>query len=137
LWLLRHRPAPALEEPLTPAQRVLRDLDEIAALRLPEQGRYREHYELLSATLRRYVAERCGAAPGRTTRELRSEMERAGLDREHVATILEILREGEVVRFRDLVPYPARAQAAVRSALAVFRKAATAEQYEAAPIRQQ
>jgi len=116
---------------LTPAQRALAELNRVAALGLPEKGRYAEHYTLLSRTLRAYVRDRFGLAAGeRTPRELREDMLRAGIDRTEIATIYEILREGESARFHHAVSYPARAQHAVRSALDAMRRAAVAEQYE-------
>ena len=51
-------------------------------------------------------------------------------DRTEIATIYDILREGESARFHQAVSYPARAQHAVRSALDAMRRAAVAEQYE-------
>jgi hypothetical protein len=116
---------------LTPAQRAMAELNRVASLRLPEKGRYAEHYALLSQTLRAYVRDRFGlSANERTPRELREDMLRAGIDRTEIATIYEILREGESARFHEAISYPARAQHAVRSALDAMRRAAVAEQYD-------
>jgi hypothetical protein len=116
---------------LTPAQRAMAELNRVASLRLPEKGRYAEHYALLSQALRAYVRDRFGlSADERTPRELREDMLRAGIDRTEIATIYEILREGESARFHQAISYPARAQHAVRSALDAMRRAAVAEQYE-------
>jgi oxygen tolerance protein BatD len=116
---------------LTPAQRAMAELNRVASLGLPEKGRYAEHYALLSKALRAYVRDRFGlSANERTPRELREDMLRAGIDRTEIATIYEILREGESARFHQAVSYPARAQHAVRSALDAMRRAAVAEQYE-------
>ena len=135
--LLRRRDRVSLEERLTPVQRALRELDALAEQRLPEKGKTAEHYELLTASLRRYVVQRFGIDPGRTSRELRAAMERAGVDRAQAGAIYEILREGDEVRFRHAIPYPAHAQNAVRAALEVVRRAATAEEYEIAAMRPQ
>ena len=116
---------------LTPAQRAMGELNRVASLGLPEKGRYAEHYALLSQALRIYVRDRFGlSANERTPRELREDMLRAGIDRTEIATIYEILREGESARFHQAVSYPARAQHAVRSAIDAMRRAAVAEQYE-------
>jgi hypothetical protein len=116
---------------LTPAQRAMAELNRVASLGLPEKGRYAEHYTLLSVALRVYVRDRFGlSANERTPRELREDMLRAGIDRTEIATIYEILREGESARFHPAVSYPARAQHAVRSALDAMRRAAVAEQYD-------
>jgi hypothetical protein len=136
-FLLRKRDRIGAEERLTPVQRALRELDALAEQRLPEKGKTAEHYELLTASLRRYAVQRFGIEPGRTTRELRSALERAGVDRAQAGAIYEILREGDEVRFRHAIPYPAHAQNAVRAALEVVRRAATAEEYEIAALRPQ
>jgi oxygen tolerance protein BatD len=116
---------------LTPAQRAMAELNRVASLGLPEKGRYAEHYALLSKALRAYVRDRFGlSANERTPRELREDMLRAGIDRTEIATIYDILREGESARFHQAVSYPARAQHAARSALDAMRRAAVAEQYE-------
>ena len=137
-WLiLRRRRRGADEERLTPVQRALRELDELAALRLPEQGRTEEHYARLITTLRRYAVDRYQVDPGRTSREMRLALERAGLERTQASAIYEILREGDEVRFRHQVPYPSHAQNTVRAALDLVRRAATAEEYESAALQPQ
>jgi oxygen tolerance protein BatD len=126
----RSRQAPG-EAQLTPAQQAMAELNRVAAMGLPEKGRYAEHYALLARALRAYVRDRFGiAATERTPRELREDMLHAGIDRTEIATIYEILREGEVARFHRVTSYPARAHHAVRSALEAMRRAAVAEQYE-------
>lgn len=135
--LLRRRDRIPAAERLTPVQRTLRELDSLSEQRLPEKGKTAEHYELLTASLRRYAVQRFGIEPGRTSRELRAALERAGVDRAQAAAIYEILREGDEVRFRHAIPYPAHAQNAVRAALEVVRRAATAEEYEIAALRPQ
>ena len=138
LWfILRRRVGLSPEQRLTPVQRALRELDQLAKLRLPEQGRTAEHYERLCASLRRYAVEHFGVQPGRTSREMRLALEDAGLERTQAAAIYELLREGDEVRFRHATPYPAHAQNAVRSALEVVRRAASAEEYETAALRPQ
>lgn len=137
-WLvLRRRGAGAAEERLTPVRRALRALDQLVAERLPEQGRTEEHYLRLVETMRRYVVERYAVDAGRTSREIRVALERAGVERAQAAAIYEILREGDEVRFRHQVPYPSHAQNTVRSALAIVRRAASAEEYETAALQPQ
>ena len=136
LWLLiRKRTAGLFEEKLTPVQRALRELDELAELKLPDQGKTAEHYARLTASLRQYVVQRFNVQPGRTSREVRDALERAGLERTQAAAIYEILREGDEVRFRHTTPYPAHAQNAVRAALEIIRRAASAEEYETAALQ--
>jgi hypothetical protein len=138
IWLfLRRRVVLSLDQRLTPAQRTLRELDQLAELRLPEQGRTAEHYVRLTASLRRYAVERFGIQPGQTSREMRDALERAGVERTQAGAIYELLREGDEVRFRHATPYPAHAQNSVRSALEIVRRAASAEEYETAALQPQ
>ncbi len=138
LWLIfRRRGALGARDHLTPVQRVIRELDELVELRLPEQGRTAEHYARLTACLRRYAVDRFGVEPGRTSREVREALERAGLERTQAGAIYEILREGDEVRFRGTTPYPAHALNAVRAALEVVRRLATADEYETAALQPQ
>ena len=137
-WLLlRRRGTLTAEERLTPVQRALRELSELAEQRLPEQGRTAEHYVRLSGILRRYAVERYGVLPGRTSREVREALERAGLERSQATAIYELLREGDEVRFRHATPYPAHAHNAVRAALEIVRRAAHADEYEIAALQPQ
>ncbi len=130
-WLRRPRPVPAVERAPRPVQDALAELIRIAELRLPDQGRLREHYELLAASLRRYVRARFGlSATHRTPRELRIDLERAGADRAQIAVIYEVLHDAEIARYRHLAPYPSRAREAVRAVLEVMRKAAADEEYQ-------
>jgi hypothetical protein len=137
IWLFLRRRVLPLDQRLTPVQRTLRELDQLAELRLPEQGRTAEHYARLTASLRQYAVERFGIQPGQTSREMRTALERAGVERTQAGAIYELLREGDEVRFRHATPYPAHAQNAVRSALEIVRRAASAEEYETAALQPQ
>jgi hypothetical protein len=137
IWLFLRRRVLPLAQRLTPVQRTLRELDQLAELRLPEQGRTAEHYARLTASLRQYAVERFGIQPGQTSREMRTALERAGVERTQAGAIYELLREGDEVRFRHATPYPAHAQNAVRSALEIVRRAASAEEYETAALQPQ
>ena len=133
LRLRRRGPAVAGEAGATPAQRALTELERVADLRLPEKGRTREHYELVSAALRTYAADRFRIrADARTARELRRDLERAGVERHQAQLLYEVLRDAEAVRFEEHVVYPARAHATMRDVLEAMRKAAVTEEYELA-----
>lgn len=135
LWSFRKR-GQLVPDGLTPAQRAVAELEKLAQLQLAEKGRFAEHYERMTGILRTYVAEQYRLPAGeRTPRELRFEMERAGVDAQQRAAIFEILREGEVVRFHDGRTYPAHARNALASALAAMQRAAASEQYAVATIR--
>jgi len=134
--LRRPRAQPVVERAPRPVQDALAELMRIAELRLPDQGRMREHYELLAASLRRYVRARFGlSATHRTPRELRLDLERAGADRAQIAVIYDVLHDAEIARYRHLAPYPSRAREAVRTVLEVMRKAAADEEYQTSAAR--
>jgi hypothetical protein len=87
--------------------------------------------------MRQYVVERFGVQPGRTSREVREALERAGLERTQAAAIFEILREGDEVRFRHATPYPAHALNTARTALDIVRRAASSDEYETGALQTQ
>ncbi|MGH2377306.1 MAG: hypothetical protein ACRDGT_02395 [Candidatus Limnocylindria bacterium] len=131
LRVRRRRPVPDLELAHGPARRALDELEGLVDLGLPEQGRTREHYERLEATLRRYAAERFGlAADARTARELRRELDRSAADRAQVQVLFDALHDAESVRYEEQVVYPARAQKTMRELLDVMRRSVAAEEYE-------
>jgi hypothetical protein len=127
------RRAPLLEPEIAhgPARRALDELEAIVERRLPEEGRTREHYELVSAVLRRYAEERFRvAAHARTARELRRELERSGADRAQIQVMFDALHDAESVRYEEQVVYPARAQKTMRDLLDTMRRSVAAEEYE-------
>lgn len=131
LRLRRRRPLAGMEPAPGPARRALDDLERIFERRLPEQGKTREHYELVSATLRRYATERFGVrAEARTARELRRDLEQSGVDRTQAQILFDALHDAEAVRYEEQVVYPARAQKTMRDLLDVMRRSVVAEEYE-------
>jgi len=131
LRIRRRRPLITAEPAPGPARRALDELERIFERRLPEQGRTREHYELLSATLRTYAAERFGVvAHARTARELRRDLERSGVDRTQAQILFDALHDAEAVRYEEQVVYPARAQKTMRDLLDVMKRSVVAEEYE-------
>lgn len=130
--LLRRRPAPLVDAGAPGAAReALDELERVAELRLPQQGRTREHYELVSAALRRFVARRYGVvAEARTARELRRDLERASVPRGQAELLCEVLGDAESVRYEERVIFPARAQKAMHDLVEVMRRSVVAEEYE-------
>ena len=127
----RRHPVVVLDPSRTPVQQALRELRRIASLNLPDKGRHEEHYTLLGTALRAYLAAQFGIpATRRTARELRGEMERAGVERRQAAQIHEILRESEAVRFQRVSRHPRHAQEALAAAVSALAKAAAAERPE-------
>ncbi len=132
LRIARRRPVPAVEGGSPGAARqALDELERVAGMRLPEQGCVREHYDLVSAALRQFVAHRYGLrAEARTARELRAELDRAGVGRAQAQLLCEVLGEAESVRYEERVVYPARAKKAMADLIDAMRRSVVAEEYE-------
>lgn len=134
VWLRLRRRAPApVAEALVPraARQALEELERVAEMRLPEQGRTREHYDRVSATVRAFLARRYGVpAASRTARELREALERAGVARSQAQLLYEVLADAESVRYEERVIYPARAHKTLRDLVDLMRRSVVAEEYE-------
>jgi hypothetical protein len=114
-----------------PSRAALDELERVFELRLPEQGKTREHYELVAAAVRRFIAQRYGLpAEARTARELRRELDRAGVARASAQILCEILGDAESVRYQQRAIFPARAQKSMRDVIDLMRKSVVAEEYE-------
>jgi hypothetical protein len=114
-WLRRRRQARlalAAVDTRLPHEIALDDLAAIERLGLPEQGRFKEHYSLVTDTLRRYL-EGTYDIPmmERTTGEIRAELRRTPLDRETKQRLLSFLQESDFVKFADITPRAADAHA--------------------------
>lgn len=104
----------ALLEPETSA---LAELDRIEALALPEKGDLATHYALMGGCLRSYLRARYGLpAEARTSRELARDMEQGDVDGRQALMILEVLRQGDAVRYGRLAPNYRRASRALHIA---------------------
>ncbi|MBI2912197.1 MAG: hypothetical protein HYY05_08640 [Chloroflexi bacterium] len=124
--LSRRRPAVRTEAPmdaaaLDPEMAALAELDRIESLALPKTGDLATHYALMASCLRSYVRSRYGLpAEARTSRELAFELERAGVDGRQALMILEVLREGDAVRYGRMAPNHRRADRALHIARETF-----------------
>lgn len=77
----------------------------VEGLRLPEQGRFKEHYTLVSDTVRVYVERRFGVpALERTTAEIRPDLARTAMTPEVSALLLAFLQESDLVKFSQWTP---------------------------------
>ncbi len=77
----------------------------VEGLRLPEQGRFKEHYTLVSDTVRIYVERRFGVpALERTTGEIRPDLARVDMAPEVSALLLAFLQESDLVKFSKWTP---------------------------------
>ncbi len=132
LRLARRRAAPLVGAGVPRAAReALDELERVAGMRLPEQGRTLEHYDLVSAAVRRFIARRYGVhAEARTARELRRDLEAAGVSRTQTELLCEVLDDAESVRYEERPIFPARAQKAMRELIDSMRKSVVAEEYE-------
>ena len=109
VWQMRRRRKGAADNRL-PHEVALDGLSLIEGLRLPEQGRFKEHYTLVSDTVRTYV-ERRYAIPAleRTTGEIRHDLARIELSPEVTvedpvpfgAALIAFLQESDLVKFSD------------------------------------
>jgi hypothetical protein len=83
----------------------------VEGLRLPEQDRFKEHYTLVSDTVRVYV-ERRFAVPAleRTTAEIRPDLARTAMTPEVRALLIAFLQESDLVKFSEWTPDVASAQ---------------------------
>ncbi len=93
-----------------PYEVALDELQRIGSLGLPEQKRFKEHYSLVSDTVRLYL-ERSYELPmmERTTSEIGRELQRTSLDRATRSRVKSFLEESDLVKFADYVPSEADA----------------------------
>jgi len=109
LWL-RNRKRDPIDDRL-PHERAFDELDRIAALNLPAQGRFKEHYTLVSDCIRQYM-EAAYHAPvlERTTAEIRSSFKQAELPANVTHQFVQFLDESDLVKFSTFTPDAASAQ---------------------------
>ncbi len=93
-----------------PHEIALDELDRIARLGLPEQKLFKEHYSMVSDTVRLYL-ERTYDIPmmERTTSEISGELKRTAMDRGTQRRVVSFLQESDLVKFSDIVPSEADA----------------------------
>jgi hypothetical protein len=113
-WILyrRHLARRRLDEaiaasidPRTPYEIAVDELARIDALGLLDQGRFKEHYTLVSETLRAYVRGIFYVpALDLTTEELRASMVGADVAPEHGRRMVETLAESDLVKFARFRP---------------------------------
>lgn len=98
-------------DPRTPYEIALDELVRIDAFKLLDQGRFKEHYSLVSETLRAYVQ---GAfyipALDLTTEELRASIVGSEVDPEHGRRLVETLADSDLVKFARFRPDTSESQ---------------------------
>jgi hypothetical protein len=104
VWRSRRREKIAVDD--RQAHEVALDgLTIIEGLRLPEQGRFKEHYTLVSDTVRVYVERRYRVpALERTTGEIRPDLARTDMSLEVTALLVAFLQESDLVKFSEWTP---------------------------------
>jgi len=109
-WAYRRRQgkpfglAPAVDN--RPAwQRALDTLDEIEGMGLLGQQRFKEHYTLVTDTLRTYLEAQFGLSVfERTTSELKPVLQASELRPEHSRRLLDLFADSDLVKFAKVVP---------------------------------
>ena len=94
-----------------PHERAFDELDRIAALRLPEQGQFKEHYTLVSDCVRQYM-ETTVHVPvmERTTGEIRKSFKQANIPANVTHLFVQFLDESDFIKFSTFTPDVASAQ---------------------------
>ncbi len=88
-----------------PHERALDDLAVVAEMGLPENGRFKEHYTLISDTLRQYVSKRYQIdILERTTVEMERMISRTDIPQDAARELIALLKESDMVKFADIKP---------------------------------
>ena len=88
-----------------PHEIILDELNRVQGLRLPDEGRFKEHYTLISDMMRVY-AERIFKVPmlERTTSEVQIGLKTIQIDADLANTFIDILDESDMVKFAKVTP---------------------------------
>ena len=89
-----------------PAYQVaLDELQRIRGLNLPTQGQFKEHYALVSDTLRRYLEKTYPIqATEQTTKEIQQALAPLSMTDDQKTTLLNLLNEADMVKFANVEP---------------------------------
>lgn len=120
LWYKRRQRRVVVDNRL-PHEIALDELVRIEQLGLPEEGRFKEHYSLVSSCIRYYIEQRFKLpALERTTAEIRVDLRKAVIDAKFITRLIEILNETDLVKFAKHRPQVPDAQKLVVSARAII-----------------
>jgi hypothetical protein len=116
-----------------PAQVALDELARIKSLRLPEDGRFKEHYHLVTACLRQYLERQYRIpAQDRTTAELKPLLQSTSMSDTQADAFGRLFVDTDLVKFTDVTPSPEAAyNLLLRARALVTRSAAEVVQMEA------
>ena len=88
-----------------PHERALDSLAAIEAMRLPEQGRFKDHYTWVSDAVRTYVEQRFSIpALERTTGEIQIDLRTVDASPEAKALLVAFLQESDLIKFSEFTP---------------------------------
>ncbi len=88
-----------------PYQVAFDELDRIQAMRLPEKGRFKEHYTQVTDCLRTYIEGQFQVHVfDRTTTELKAGLRGSSLAPDHARRFVDLFMEGDLVKFAKLTP---------------------------------
>ncbi len=109
LWLRNRRQVPV--DNRLPHERAFDELDRIAALHLPEQGHFKEHYSLVSDCIRQYMEVTVHVpVMERTTGEIRKSFKNANISANVTHQFVQFLDESDFIKFSTFTPDVASAQ---------------------------
>jgi hypothetical protein len=104
IWQVRRRAQPIID-PRLAHEIALDGLAAIERLALPEKGAFKQHYTLVSDTVRIYVERRFGVpALERTTGEIRADLAGSAMSPEAAALFIAFLQESDLVKFSEWTP---------------------------------
>ncbi len=104
LWKNREK-IPFLK-PLSPYEKALKTLEKLEKSQLPEKRKFKEFYDTVSDTLRKYIEEELGIpALEMTTSEIKENLSKYSFNQE----LFDVLQEADLVKFARLSLSPAQA----------------------------
>lgn len=116
-----------------PWQIAFDELVRIESLGLPGQGRIKEYYTLIADCLRTYLENQFHLRVfDRTTSELKPILAQSDLSPEQARRLLDLFREGDLVKFAKFVPDPATASLAILEARSFVEATMSKPELEAA-----
>jgi hypothetical protein len=132
LWRRSRQPQPVIDRRL-PHQRALDELAAIEAMALPAEGRYKEHYTLVSYTVRTYVEQRYGVpALEHTTTEIRRDLRATDMPPAITALFVVFLQESDLIKFSTFTPDQESAQELLHQGRTIVEATAPAPEEPAA-----
>jgi hypothetical protein len=103
-WRTRNGLGPVVDN-RSPYQVAFDELDRIDGMKLPEQGRFKAHYTLVTDCLRTYLERQFGLhAFDRTTTELKVVLQQSTIAPDQTRRFVDLFSESDLVKFAKLKP---------------------------------